>query len=281
MLKSKSFYVSCVCVLCAVAVVGITSATINSNKDDETEKEKSYLESDNNKDENNEVLDISEQIGNEPIKTGENVETTDDSNSGEAQSVLQDNINDEKNKGSEGDKGKDDLNNSQSGKNETKKDEPTEGNAKTDTKKPDTKKEELVFNEESGLVWPIEGEVIMDFSGDSMVYYKTLGQFMKSDKILIGAAVGDRVKACATGTVTDITSTRETGKTVTISIGSGYSVIYGELDNITVKKGEKVKSGQIIGTVAVASGYYSSEGTNLYFKVMEGDKPVNPMYLLK
>lgn len=281
MLKSKSFYVSCVCVLCAVAVVGITSATINSNKDDETEKEKSYLESDNNKDENNEVLDISEQIGNEPIKTGENVTTTDDSNSGEAQSVLQDNINDEKNKGSEDDKGKDDLNNSQSEKNETKKDEPTEGNAKADTKKPDTKKEELVFNEESGLVWPIEGEVIMDFSGDSMVYYKTLGQFMKSDKILIGAAVGDRVKACATGTVTDITSTRETGKTVTISIGSGYSVIYGELDNITVKKGEKVKSGQIIGTVAVASGYYSSEGTNLYFKVMEGDKPVNPMYLLK
>lgn len=285
MLKSKSFYVSCACVLCAVAVVGITSATINNDKNDRTEEEKSYLGDDYNTDENNEVLDISDQIGNETSKTREDMVPGSVANKGETQSVLQDDINNELNKELEGDKSKDDLGNTQSEKNENNKEEVTKENDKTnekkDTKKTDSRKEELVFNEEAGLVWPIEGEVIMEFSGDSMVYYKTLGQFMKSDKILIGAAVGDRVKACASGTIKDITSTRETGKTVTISIGSGYNVIYGELDNITVKKGDTVKAGQIIGTVAVPSGYYSREGTNLYFKVMEGDKPVNPMYLLK
>ncbi|MBQ3061594.1 MAG: M23 family metallopeptidase [Lachnospiraceae bacterium] len=288
MLKSKSFYVSLACVLCAVAVVGLTSAAINSDKNNAPEKEKSYLGDDNNTDKNEEVLDISGQIGNDMVKNEEDEATTDTGNDEKSQSVWQNNIdgnNSETYNNSDG-QAKDDKkdgedDSSKSEKNEIKQDDSSKENGKTQTKKPDSKKEELVFNEESGLVWPVEGEVIMDFSGDSMVYYKTLGQFMTSDKILIGAAVGDRVKACATGTVTDITTTRETGKTLTLSIGSGYSVVYGELDNITVKKGEKIKVGQVIGTVSTPSGYYSKEGTNLYFKVMEDNEPVNPMYLLK
>ena len=267
MLKSKSFYVSIASVLCALLVVGITSMAINSGGDNEAEDDKSYLESDNKQDKD-EVLDISGEIGAKENETEE---------------VVQDEfpIGDETN-----------------GDNKEIEKEESETNKKPDTSKKNTKNNRenidaktkaettmvnkgLTFNEENGLVWPVNGDVIMSFSADEMVYYETLGQFMKSDKILIEASVGDKVKACAEGIVTDITDTRQTGKTVTMSIGSGYDVVYGELDNVTVKKGDKVKSGQIIGTVSTPSGYYSKEGTNLYFKVVQNDVPVNPMYLLK
>lgn len=280
MLKSKSFYVSVVSVLCAIAVVGITSMAINSGGNNKTEEEKSYLEDDNNGDKVEE-FDISEEMGEDTEGDGQDLNKTEE--------VLQ-------NQPSVPDN-KDQVDNDLAQDNvsaDVKKDEkaeektPEKNVEKADgTKKPGKDAQPvladkgLIFNEEKGLAWPINGDVIMEFSENGMVYYKTLGQFMRSDKILIGAAVGDKVKACATGVITDVTTTRETGKTVTMSIGSGYSVIYGELDNITVKKGEKVKSGQIIGTVSMPSGYYSKEGTNLYFKVVENEVPVNPMYLLK
>ena len=271
MIKSKSFYVSVVSVLCAIAVVGITSMAINGKGENGTEEEKSYLEDDKNK-VKEEKVDISGLISQEKddvIKKDESQEVM------QNQPIANDNNSKVQEK-----------------KKIEKEDTQTKAQAekiaaKDQNDKKTSKSEEtivnntLAFNEEKGLVWPVEGEVIMEFSENEMVYYETLGQFMRSDKILIGAAVGDNVKAGADGVVENVTTTRQTGQTVTVDIGSGYSVTYGELDNITVKKGDKVKSGQIIGTVAAPSGYYSKEGTNVYFKVEENKEPVNPMYLLK
>lgn len=296
MLKSKSFYVSIVSVLCAIAVVGITSMAINGKGGKTTEEEKSYLESDNGKDKEGKV-DISGEISKEEngiakeneaqdviqnqtlvdndIKSNEKSAKKEENNGMQSEDKLEEKENEVENKGENAnDKGV------------TNKKETSSVNDAGDKKDGLTTKEvfagsTLTFNEEKGLSWPIEGDVLMAFSEDDMVYYETLGQFMKSDKILIGAAVGDKVKASADGVVESVVTTRQTGQTVTMSIGSGYTVTYGELDNITVKKGDKVKTGQIIGTVATPSGYYSKEGTNVYFKVEENDKPVNPMYLLK
>ena len=277
MLKSKSFYVSIVSVLCAIAVVGITSMAINSGGEDKTEEEKSYLEDDNSRDKAQE-FDISGEIGVALEESGQDLNDTEEVL--QNQPSIQDNKdqagNDLLKEDNSTDKKKEDLVDKEK---EEKKDV---GSSKADKAAQEVLADKgLIFNEEKGLAWPINGDVIMEFSENGMVYYETLGQFMRSDKILIEAAVGDKVKACATGIITDVTTTRETGQTVTMSIGSGYSVIYGELDNITVKKGDKVKSGQIIGTVSMPSGYYTKEGTNLYFKVVEKEKPVNPMYLLK
>ena len=267
MLKSKSFYVSIASVVCAILVVGITSMAINSGGDNKSEDDKSYLKNEKNEDKD-ESVGISGEIGANKNETEEVVQNqfpgVDNSTEENKETVSEENVTNKKTntikENTQEKKGKDDV------------------KEKTEEVIAD---KSLTFNEEMGLVWPIDGEIIMNYSDDEMVYYETLGQFMRSDKILIEAAVGDKVKACAAGVITDVTDTRQTGKTVTMSIGSGYSVIYGELDNITVKKGDKVKSGQIIGTVSTPSGYYSKEGTNLYFKVVEDDVPINPMYLLK
>lgn len=285
MLKSKSFYVSGLCVACAVAVVSITSMGINSSGDKVSDEEKSYLKNDNSGDKEVENVDLSDKIGQakptEPEngyienqnKTDENAVIGEEGNSEEVMQDLIEESPDEK------EESKDEKKDNKKEPEKTDK----KDNSKTDNK--EQGKEESVptlsFNEEEGLAWPVTGDVIMQFSQDEMLYYKTLGQFMSSDKILIEAAVGDKVKACAAGKVTDISSSRETKTAVTVSIGNGYSIVYGEVENLTVKEGDSVKEGQIIGTVASPSGYYSKEGTNLYLKVMENGKAVNPMYLLK
>ncbi len=288
MLKSKSFYVSAVCVISAIAVVTITSMGINSNKTESANDEKSYLKNDNNEDKAEDFLDISDfKEDNE-----ENMEDNYVFGDGKEE-VISENVETGNNKKEDEDlKAEDNKNNNTEKKDDVSTVKPQNQNTvvgnedgKSDISHIEASQEAavvpLTFDEEAGLLWPIEGDILMKFSENGMVYYKTLGQFMKSDKILIGAAVGDKVKAAAEGKVTEIGNSRETGNYIKMSIGSGYSVVYGELDKITVKKGDKINVGQVIATVAAPSGYYSGEGTNLYFKVEENGEPVNPMYLLK
>ena len=42
------------------------------------------------------------------------------------------------------------------------------------------------------------------------------------------------------------------------------------------KKGDKVTTGQLIGTVASPSAYYIEEGPGVYFKLTQYGEPVNP-----
>lgn len=139
----------------------------------------------------------------------------------------------------------------------------------------------LKFNEEKGLAWPVKGNVLMKYSMDRGVYFATLGQYKCNPAIIIDAKVGDTVKSAAKGKVTKVANDDETGLTVTMDIGSGYKLVYGQLQKLTVKKGDIVNEGQKIGTVAQPTKYYVVEGGNLYFKVLDNDETVNPMLLLR
>ena len=141
----------------------------------------------------------------------------------------------------------------------------------------------LKFDKEAGLSWPVKGNVIMKYSIDHTVYYQTLMLYKTSPAIILGAEVGEDVEAAARGIVTSAEWNEETGYTVTTAIGDGYSLVYGQLDEATVsfKVGDKVDEGEVIGAIAKPTKYYTVEGSNLYFQVMQDDKTVNPMLLLR
>lgn len=140
----------------------------------------------------------------------------------------------------------------------------------------------LTFNEEKGLLWPVDGNVIMNYSMSSVIYFQTLDQYKCNPAIIIQAEVGEEVLNAAKGIVSDISYNEETGNTVTVSIGDGYKVIYGQLDeNLNVKEGQTVSEGTAIGTIAKPTKYYVKEGTNLFFEVLLEDETVNPMLLLR
>ncbi len=142
-------------------------------------------------------------------------------------------------------------------------------------------KNTLHFDEENGLLWPLQGEILMEYSDEQVVYFKTLAQYRTNPAIIIGAKEGDEVKASADGIVTEVSTSDQTGRTVTMDIGDDYSVKYGQLKEVSVQKGDTVTEGQVIGKVAAPTNYYSLEGANLYYQVLQKDQTVNPMLLLR
>lgn len=139
----------------------------------------------------------------------------------------------------------------------------------------------LSFNIDDGLMWPVKGNVIMKYSTDHTIYHNTLKQFKVNPAIIIDAEVGTEVQAATKSIVTAITNNEVTGVTVKTDIGDEYSLVYGQLDNVDLEVGDKLDEGEVIGTIASPSKYYSVEGSNLYFQVIQNEKTLNPMLYLR
>ncbi len=135
----------------------------------------------------------------------------------------------------------------------------------------------LDFQEEDGLVWPIVGDVLINYSMDQTIYFPTLQQYKYNPAIVIAANQGESITAAADGRVTSVGYDPTIGNTVVMDLGNGYELTYGQLENITVSEGSYVSVGDGIGTVASPTKYYSVEGTNVYFKLTKDGEPVNPM----
>lgn len=128
----------------------------------------------------------------------------------------------------------------------------------------------------SNLVWPINGDVIIDYSMDGTVYFATLSQYKYNPGIVVGAAEGDVITANASGKVIEVFYDEELGNGVKIDIGRGYTAIYGQLKDIQVQKDSIVEVGNIIGYIATPTKYYSAEGTNAYFALEKNGVPADP-----
>ena len=63
--------------------------------------------------------------------------------------------------------------------------------------------------------------------------------------------------------------------------GRGKEVQMTPVKDITVSEGGFVSQGEIIGSVAAPTKYFSVEGCNVYFKLTKDGVPVNPMTKLK
>lgn len=142
----------------------------------------------------------------------------------------------------------------------------------------------LKFDAGKGLAWPVgnsEKDIILKFSDSNTVYFKTLAQYKVNPAVVIATKTDEKVKAAAAGVVKSVKTDDETGTTITVDIGSGYEVKYGQLKNLNVKTGQKIAKGEIIGHIAKPTKYYTLEGSNLYFEVVENGKSVDPLLLLK
>ena len=135
----------------------------------------------------------------------------------------------------------------------------------------------LDFTDADTLVWPIVGNVLVNYSMDKTVYFATLDQYKYSPAIVIAAVEGEGITAAADGQVTDIYQDPETGTTVVMNLGDGYELTYGQLKDLAVSEGDMVETGDLVGSVAAPTMYYSVEGANVYFKLTKDGTPVDPM----
>ena len=139
---------------------------------------------------------------------------------------------------------------------------------------------DLFFEEGMEILWPVEGNVVLNYSADHLIYHATLDQFRTHDAIAIAAEAGTEVVAAADGVVASIEESVQTGVTITTAIGNDYYLVYGQLEASDLKVGDSVSQGEVIGTIAKVSRFYSKEGDNLYFQARCGEETLNPMSLL-
>lgn len=89
---------------------------------------------------------------------------------------------------------------------------------------------------------------------------------------------GEPVSASAAGVVEKAEWSGDLGNMVEITHPSGYKTIYGHLEKVLVRPGQKVARGEHVGLVG-ATG--RATGPHLHYEVRLGDRPVNPLeYIL-
>jgi len=90
--------------------------------------------------------------------------------------------------------------------------------------------------------------------------------------------VGDIIAASGDGVVTASGPRGGYGITVIIDHGYGYETLYAHMSETKVKKGDRIKRGQIIGYIGSTG---RSSGPHLHYSIYKNEKAINPRSLLK
>ena len=135
----------------------------------------------------------------------------------------------------------------------------------------------LSFSPEEGLVWPIVGKVLINYSMDKTVYFATLQQYKYNPALMIEASEGETITAAADGRVSSVFYDVQYGNCVSVELGDGYELTYGQLGNIELKEGDYMQVGDVVGTVAAPTKYFAEEGANVYFKLTQNGEPCDPL----
>lgn len=139
----------------------------------------------------------------------------------------------------------------------------------------------LDFSETSKMVWPHRGNIVLDYSMDSTIYFPTLEQYKCNPGLVIQADISEPVYAPANARVLETGMNEEIGNFVVLDLGNEYSAICGQLKEVPVCEGEYLEKGQLLGYVAEPTKYYTIEGSNVYFQMKHQEKAVDPLDYLE
>ena len=158
-------------------------------------------------------------------------------------------------------------------------DEKTEAIEKVEEPKKETvieEKKELIF------IYPVDGEIIKEYSKDNLVFSETLQEWTTHNGLDIKADRTTVVKASEEGTVTAIKNDPRYGLTVVIEHNDGYKTIYSNLLTAEfVIEDEKVSKGQTIGTVGNSAAFEIADEPHLHFELLKDNEHLDPKTYLK
>lgn len=149
------------------------------------------------------------------------------------------------------------------------------GGSKGGKKKPVDVRLSGEFSANKGkLPWPAEGPVVDHFGQQYHPVYKNLKlPFNSGINIALGS--GTEVKAVFNGVVSQIVVMPGYNQCVLVQHGN-YFTFYCRLKGVKVKAGDKITTGQVLGTVDTINGE-----TMLHFQLWQGTKPQNPEHWLR
>ncbi len=144
------------------------------------------------------------------------------------------------------------------------------GGSKTVTRKPIDYTLAKKFEANKGkLPWPADGPVVDHFGQRYHPVYTNL-KLPFNNGVTIALPAGTEIKAVFDGVVKQIVVMPGYNKCVLVQHGNYFS-FYCKLGTVSVKAGDKVKTGQVVGTVDTIGGE-----TQLHFQIWSGRTPQNP-----
>lgn len=120
---------------------------------------------------------------------------------------------------------------------------------------------------------PLNGKVTSEF-GEREVTSKVMSSDHKG--IDIAAKIGTNINSAIDGIVVVAEQNSEYGKFIKITNGEVMTV-YAHCNKLKVKKGDKIKQGQLIATVGTTG---NSTGPHLHFEVRLSGRFINPRYVI-
>jgi len=124
------------------------------------------------------------------------------------------------------------------------------------------------------LPWPAEGPVVEGFGQHYHPVYTNV-KMPFNNGVNIALSPNTAVKAVFEGTVKQVIIMPGYNQCILVQHG-GYFTFYCKLANVSVKAGDKVKTGQVLGKVDTISGE-----TQLHFELWEGKTARNPEQWLR
>lgn len=126
------------------------------------------------------------------------------------------------------------------------------------------------FSKNKGkLPWPAEGPVVGRFGKHYHPVYKNL-ELPPNNGMDVAVAKGTEVKAVFDGVVSQVIVMPGYNQCVLVQHGN-YFTLYCKMKSVSVKSGDKVRTGQKLGTIDTINGQ-----TQLHFEVWKGNAPQNP-----
>ncbi len=133
----------------------------------------------------------------------------------------------------------------------------------------------------AGFTWPVEGQVVRDYTVEALAYDETMGDWRIHDGVDIAAALGTEVMAPAGGTVSDIFADDLMGTTVVILHADGVMSSCANLaPSAAVEIGDTVRTGDIIGTLGATAIAESSQESHLHLSMTRDGVSVDPLEYL-
>ena len=140
----------------------------------------------------------------------------------------------------------------------------------------DNENQQPVVKPDEGMASPIANMNVLNDYG--FYHNTTLNWFYEHAGVDFVADAGTEVMAVDAGTVESIYKDDIlSGTEIVIAHGNGLKTVYRFVNEIDgLKVGDSVKKGEVIATVAEATGNEYKDGAHLHFEILENGKSVDP-----
>lgn len=140
---------------------------------------------------------------------------------------------------------------------------------------------EDVWTAPATWVWPVSGGIERGYAMEALSYDVTMADWRTHDGVDIMAENGANVLAAADGTVEKVYNDALYGTTVVIDHGGDLKTTYSNLaETPAVAVGDKVKAGDVLGSVGTTALCEIGEGNHVHFAMSQSGESTDPMEYL-